>query len=188
MLDPAEIAPEKLRPLRRVEYDRLVELGVFEDERVELLHGVLVAMSPQGTRHSGTIQRLNMILVPAVVGRADVRVQSPFAASEDSEPEPDLAIVPPGDCFREHPQSALLVIEVADESLRKDRKVKARLYASCGIPEYWVVNLVDLVVEVHTHPARGQYRTLTPHRHGDEIRLVRLPDVIVPVDEFLPKR
>jgi len=79
-----------VRPLRREEYDRLVESGSFQDERVELLHGVIVRMSPQGSRHAWCVRRLTMLLVPAVAGRAEVQIQSPFAADDDSEPEPDV--------------------------------------------------------------------------------------------------
>jgi Uma2 family endonuclease len=73
----------------------MVELGLFEGERVELLYGVVVQMSPKGTRHDAVIQRLNQLLVPALIPRAGVRIQSAFAASDGSEPEPDIAIFPP---------------------------------------------------------------------------------------------
>ncbi len=143
--------------MRRAEYERLVALGAFEDERVELLHGVLVDMSPNKPGHVSPIDRLTMILVPALVGRAIVRVQSPIAAGDESEPEPDLAVVPPGDYRQEHPAHALLVIEVALSSLNKDRHVKAPLYAASGFLEYWIVDVAGQAVEVHAAPADGVY-------------------------------
>src|SRR5689334_17135087 len=89
VLDTAQLAPERPRPLRRTEYEHLVEAGAFVDERIELLEGVLVQMSPQGAEHADVVSRLNMLFVRLVGDRAVVRVQSPFAASDDSEPEPD---------------------------------------------------------------------------------------------------
>src|SRR3989442_1740561 len=89
------VSPERLRPLRRDEFERMVAGGLFRDERVELLQGVLVEMSPQGTRHADTIQRLTAKLVQALVGRAEVRIQLPLAVSDESLPEPDVAAVSP---------------------------------------------------------------------------------------------
>lgn len=143
LLATSILAGERQRPLRREEYDRLVEQGCFEDERVELLHGMLITMSPQGPRHATVIENLTMLLVPAVLGRARVRVQSPLAASDDSEPEPDLSMVAPGPRPHGHPHTALLVVEVAETSLAKDRQIKAGIYVACGVPEYWVVNLPE---------------------------------------------
>jgi hypothetical protein len=97
---------EQIRPLRRVEYDKLIELGAFDSERIELLNGALVPMSPTGPSHSSSVQKLATLLLPALLGRAAVRVQSPFAALELSEPEPDIVVAPPGDYDTEHPSSA----------------------------------------------------------------------------------
>src|SRR5262245_32807164 len=134
MLPVDPLPASSLRPLRRAEYDRLVELGAFAEERIELLYGQLVQMSPQGTRHAYVIGQLNQILVPLLLKRALVRVQMPLAASDISEPEPDLALVEPRAHLSDHPQSAFLVVEVAGDSLQKDRVVKARLYAESGVP------------------------------------------------------
>lgn len=189
-VDPAalaeDLAPEAVRPLRRAEYEQMVERGVFEDERVELLHGVLVSMSPQHAPHAEVLVRLNELLVPAVAGRARVRVQLPLAVSEDSEPEPDLAVVAPGDQSRAHPASALLVIEVADTSLRKDRRAKGPVYAAAAVPEYWIVNLVERVIEVHRQPGSGRYQAVSRHGRGEQVALVAFPDVRLPVDAILP--
>src|SRR5258705_7967248 len=117
------------RPLRRVEYDKLVELGVFEGERIELLEGRLVYMTPPGPPHASTVDKLMELFFRGLGDRARIRVQSPFAALETSEPQPDLAIVPRADYEREHPSRADLVIEVSDSSLRYDRGPKLPVYA-----------------------------------------------------------
>lgn len=185
MLDLSQIAPESVRLLSRVEYDKLVELGMFEDERVELLYGMVVAMTPIGPPHSGVVQRLNRLLLLALDPRAGVRVQLPLAASDGSEPEPDVAIVPPGDYDDAHPSEAYLIVEVAETSLNKDRTVKARLYAECGVPEYWVVNLIDGIIEVHTDIVRGAYARLISYRKSESIQLQRFPDVSIAVSDVL---
>ena len=179
------VAPERLRPLRRVEYERMVEGGLFADERVELLQGVIVEMSPQGTRHAATVQRLTSTLVPALAGRAEVRIQLPLAVAVDSLPEPDVAAVAPGNYDRAHPATAFLVVEVAETSINKDRLVKTEIYARAGIPEYWIVDLVAGVVEVHTDVIEGRYGRLTPCRSTDAIRLREFPAVEIKVADII---
>ena len=178
-------APEHIRPLRRIEYDRLVALGTFEGERIELIAGELRRMSPIGPPHTSTVDRLNELLVLALVGRARVRVQGSFAAGELSEAEPDFGVLPLGDYDAAHPHQAHLIIEVADSSLKYDRGLKAELYAECGVPEYWVVNLVDRVVEVSRGPRAGGYEHISVYRKGSRLRLLAFPDVEFTVDDFL---
>src|SRR5512144_538416 len=110
----SSIEPELVRSFKRSEYDRMVELGLFQDERVELIRGVLVKMSPQLAPHASTIRKLTQLLMAQLQGRFALSIQSPLALSDDSEPEPDVAIVPLGDYDAEHPRTALLIIEVAD--------------------------------------------------------------------------
>lgn len=181
----AASAAEVIRPLRRVEYDQLVALGAFHDERIELIEGQLVAMSPIGTPHNATVQRLNRLLVLALEGRAGVRCQSSFAALEFSEPEPDFAVVPPGDYDRDHPSEAYLIVEVAESSLFMDRGKKLRLYASCTVPEYWVVNLPERCIEVYTGPSPGAYARVTRYERGQVIPLVAFPDLSFAVSDIL---
>jgi Uma2 family endonuclease len=185
VLDPAEIQPDERRLIRRSEYERMVDLGLFEDERVELLYGVIVKMSPHGPEHDAPLARLNELLVAGLRGRARIRVQSSFAASDGSEPEPDLAVVPPGDYDDAHPSTAWLIVEVAKSSLAKDRGPKARLYAESGVPEYWVVNLVDGLIEVHTLPQDGLYRQIIRYGRKDTIRSERFADLDVAVADIL---
>jgi Uma2 family endonuclease len=181
-----QLERERLRPLRRGEYDRLVALGCFEDERLELLHGMLVAMSPQSALHAEVIHRIARLLWAALADRAVVRLQTPLAVSEDSEPEPDVAVVPPGDYSAAHPDRALLVVEVADSSIRTDRLVKSGLYAEAGIPEYWLVDLDERVVEVSRDPAGGRYGSSQRVGREETLRPLALGDVELHVADFLP--
>ena len=176
---------QQTRPIRRDEWEKMARLGLFEGERVELLYGAIVQMSPKGPPHESAIERLNELFVTAFKGRARVRVQSSFAASDSSQPEPDLALVPLGSHREDHPHEAFLLIEVSDSSLPVDRKIKAQLYAESNVPEYWIVNVRDSIVEVHTEIVRGEYTKVTPYRAGSRITLVSFPDVSFAVDDIL---
>lgn len=158
---------------------------MFEGERVELLYGMVVTMSPHGPPHDSAVEELTELLVRALAGRARVRIQSAFAASDGSEPEPDVAVVPKGAHHQGHPTEAWLIIEVAESSLKKDRGLKAQLYAESGVPEYWVVNLPDRLIEVHSEIVGGAYARVTPYRPGDSVPLLQFPDVQVPVSDVL---
>jgi Uma2 family endonuclease len=186
VIDPSTLDPERVRPLRRAEYDRLVELGCFEDEKIELLHGLLVAMSPQGESHVYAISKLTVLFVRCIGDRAMVRIQAPLAVADDSEPEPDLALVPNEGYSPEHPTRALLVVEVAQASLRKDRLVKASLYARAGIPEYWIVNLEEHVIEVYRKARDGAYTSVIAHGPSETLSPEAFEDIRVPVAEVLP--
>lgn len=163
----------------------MVELGLFNNERVELIGGVLVKMSPQYAPHASTVQKLMQLLVRRL-DRFTVRVQSPLALSEDSEPEPDVAVVPLGHYETEHPTGALLVIEVSDSSLRTDR-TKAAVYAAAGIGEYWIVNLGARAVEIYSTPRGERYTEVRTLGTGETLRPAALPDVAIAVDDILPK-
>jgi Uma2 family endonuclease len=185
MLNLEQLAPERLRPLTRAEYDRLVETGTFQDERVELLYGMLVAMSPQNPGHSYVIQQLTEVL-SILRGRAVVRVQLPLALGEESEPEPDVVVSPKGDYSREHPKKALLVVEVAESSLTKDRKIKGRLYAESGVLEYWVVNVAGGTVERYTQPQGRKFGRKEALKRSAQIRLAAFPEIVVRIADILP--
>lgn len=184
MLD--HVSQDQLRPLLRSEYDELIRLGRFEGEKIELLFGVLVRMTPIGAPHSSTVARVTNLFVRLLPDeQAAVRSQQPFAALPDSEPEPDLVIAPPGEYDTDHPEKTRLVIEVADSSLARDRGMKQRLYALAGVPEYWIVNLVDGVIEVYTRPENGAYASVTKHAPGETLRPIQLPDLAIGVDQIL---
>jgi Uma2 family endonuclease len=176
-----------IRPLRRAEFERLAVLGYFDDERVELLGGALVEMTPPDPSHDHAVNRLARLLVVQLGDAAEVRVQSAFAASEDSEPLPDVVVAPRGDYWHEHPASAMLVVEVARSSLGKDRGPKAILYATAAVEEYWIVNIVDGVVEVYREPlGDGRWGRVTLHRRGERIAPVAFPSVTIAVDDIVP--
>lgn len=175
---------EPMRPLRRAEYDQLVELGVFDGEKLELIEGRLVLMSPEGARHAKVVARIHRALLLALDGRAIVRTGAPLAVSTTSAPEPDVAAVPIDD-VPGHPTTAFLAVEVSDSSLRRDRFIKPALYAGAGVPEYWIVDLAADAVIVLRDPVDGGYATSTPAARGHVIALVAFPDVSVQVEEIL---
>jgi Uma2 family endonuclease len=149
------VGDRAVRPLTADEVLRMVEVGILsDDERVELLHGVLTAVSPQSEEHVAVLQRLQRWLAPMVVaGTHDVRVQVPLAVPDrTSLPEPDVAVVERDDSCLAHPRSALLVIEVAVSSLRTDTRIKPPLYAAARVPELWVVDVAARRVAVFTEP------------------------------------
>jgi Uma2 family endonuclease len=188
MLRLDALAPETPRPIRRTEFERMVELGLFEDEGVELLEGVIVTMSPQGPDQADVVTELTEALVGALAGRARVRPQSAYAASETSEPEPDIAVVPPGRHGKAHPDTAYLIVEVARTSRKKDREIKPQIYAASGVDEYWVVDLVDQTIVVHRDPTGEGFRTVTTHGRGEEVVMARFPDVRLAVDRILGEK
>jgi Uma2 family endonuclease len=173
------------------EYDRMGEVGLLaEDERVELLEGEVIAMTPIGSPHAGTVKRLTELLVIALTGRAIVGVQDPVWLSDLSEPKPDVAVLRPREDFYTsgHPRPAdvLLLIEVADTTAAFDRNVKRPLYAAAGIPEVWVVDLAAKVVDVALDPAPDGYRDVRPVRRDGVISPGAFPDVRISVAELLP--
>lgn len=184
----ADLDPDDVRPLLRVEYDLLVESGAFEEERVELLEGTLVTMTPQDSAHAYTVQRLTELLTVALQGRASVRVQSPLALTDDSEPEPDVAVVPIADYSAHHPASVHLIVEVANTSVQRDRFVKAPLYAHAGVPEYWIVDLGSRTVRVCRRPSAGEFTDVTSHGENDALHLSSFPHVAIAIRSFLPTR
>jgi Uma2 family endonuclease len=161
----------------------MISAGLFQHERIELVRGALIEMSPQNIPHSYAIQVLNQLLVPPLVGRAGVRVQLPFNAADDSVPEPDVALVAPVARRDAHPDQAFLLIEIANDSLRFDRKKKAPLYARAGVPEYWIVNLVDRVIERRSEPVGAAYAALTVFRPGESLAPLAFPDVSIRIAE-----
>jgi Uma2 family endonuclease len=177
-------------PVRRftiAEYHRLIDAGIIgEDERVELLEGVIVRMSPQNEAGVRVLTFLMRHLNRTLSDEYQVRPQSPITLpSSGSEPEPDLAVVRAADAPSrlDHPQTALLAIEVSLSSLRFDRKVKARVYARAGIAEYWIVNVKAERVEVFRDPdpEAGAYRTALTVGRAETLVSVAVPALSVPV-------
>lgn len=181
-----QLSVDSVRRFSRAEYDRLVEQGWFTDERLELIEGLLVTVSPQGTSHADVIAHITESLIRLLGERASVRSQLPFAATDDSEPEPDVAVVPRARYRDEHPRSAYLIIEVADSSLRYDR-YKASVYAAASVPEYWIVDLKAARVAVYLEPdpATGVYRSTREHRAGEVLQPAAFPDLAIAVADLL---
>jgi Uma2 family endonuclease len=147
-------APLTLRHWTRLEYDRLVELGVFEGEPLELLGGQLVVAEPHGADHASAISAVDYAVRAILPSGWLVRIQLPVSLDDESEPEPDLVVVPgrPSDYRGSHPDRPVLAIEVAESSLSFDRNHKGSLYARAGVQDYWIVNLIDRVLEVYRDP------------------------------------
>ena len=181
-----DLEPTAFRPLLRREYDALVEMGHLVDEPIELIRGRLVYVVPQGEKHSFAIRRLNRALVRLTPPQLEVCPQVPLAVSDDSEPEPDFALVPAGDYLEAHPTTALLVIEVAASSARRDRAIKGPLYAEAGIPEFWLVDLERGVVEVYTDPREDGYSKVREVGRGERIASSAVPEIAREGDDFLP--
>ena len=180
---------------RRAEYERLVSLGMFVGERLELLDGVLLVREPQGSSHAAIVAQIGLVLAAAFGAGWHPRLHAPLALDDDSEPEPDVAMVTgsPRDHVRAHPTTAALVVEVADSSLRLDRRLKAGLYARAGLPEYWIVNLVEGTIEVHRQPAPDAntahgwiYRSAEVLRPPGVVTPLAAPGAQVSVADLLP--
>jgi Uma2 family endonuclease len=186
-----KLTEPQARRWTREEYYRLAEEGWFQGQRVMLLNGDIIQMPPQGYTHRKAIL-LTVDILRKIFGTTDhVCSQMPLNASLDSDPEPDVAVIK-GSVKEStaHPETALLVVEVADSSLRIDRR-KASLYAAAGVPEYWIVNLGDLRLEVFRNPAKepgaewgwsyGAPKELTL---SESISPLARPDAIVRVAEL----
>ena len=166
------------------------EAGVFaEGDRVELIEGELIQMSPIGSAHSGAINGTTRALVRAVGDAAIVSVQNPVRLGDHSEPEPDFLLLRPRpDDYRIRTplaEDVLLLIEVADSSLRYDRAVKLPLYARHGIPEVWIVDLVANTVETFARPEADAYALTGQGSRGETLSPMLLPDVPIPVTAIL---
>lgn len=172
----AATAPVPYR-FTREEYYRMGEAGLFADKRVELLDGEIITMAPQNSPHAAITNRIAYVLMRLLGTAVSIRIQTPIVLDDWSEPEPDIAVCQPDpdDYEREHPKAGdvLLVIEVADASLSYDRGRKVAAYAGSGIPEYWIVNLVDRRIEVLSDPDRAAQRYQRAHSvlAGDSLLL-----------------
>ena len=172
------------------DYYQMAEVGLLKpDERVELIEGEIVKMSPIGPRHAGHVERLADVLSHRLGRTVHLRIQNPLRLGERSEPEPDLMLLRRHADFytSRHPTpgDVYLLVEVADSSLVYDRLTKVPLYARHGIPEVWLMNLVEGHVAVYRDPAPDGYRSLTIARAGDELRPLAFPDVVLAVGEIL---
>jgi len=187
-------------PFRRFsvsEYQRMGEEGIlFEDEHIELIDGVIIQMSTEGTRHSAIMSNIAAQFYALVIeGKALLRVQNPIVLNDDTEPEPDLTLVKTrGRAYyletHPRPDDVLLLIEVADTSLEYDKEIKLPRYATSKIEEVWIVNLVDNIIEVYREPlilANGTagYRIRTIFVKGDTLVPQAVSALKIAVDDVL---
>ncbi len=170
------------------EYEHMVRSGLFESgHHVELIEGEVIDMVPQNELHAVTLTLVDIALRRAFSTGHVFRQQSPLALGLASQPEPDLAVVTgaPRDFILKHPRTSVLVVEIADSSLLHDRTTKCALYARYDIPIYWIVNLVDGVLETYERPMSGSYQIQLVLRRGETVYVgpARTPLI---VDELLP--
>ena len=173
------------------DYYRMAEEGILsERERVELIDGEVLVMSPIGSRHAACVTRANQELVRGAGGSALVRPGNPVRLDAFNEPQPDFTLVRPrADLYESShpgPSDVILVVEISDSSLEYDRGVKAALYARWGLVEYWVADLNAQRLWIYSSPDNGTYRTVEERRRGDKVAPRLLPACLIPVDVFLP--
>jgi Uma2 family endonuclease len=172
------------------EYHRMIAAEILRDRRVELLKGEIVEMSPEGEPHAYCSDEAGEYLAKLLGERAKIRQAKPITLPNDSEPEPDIAIVQRlGRDYREHhpyPENIFWLIEYANSSLEKDLEIKSKIYAEVGIPEYWVVNLKKLHLVVFREPLEGDYATKLTLTAGI-IQPLAFPDVSVSVEQIINK-
>jgi Uma2 family endonuclease len=181
-----ETAPTRRR-FTLAEYHRMGEVGILgEDDRVELIEGEIVQMSPPGNRHIAFVINLENLLAQRVAGRALVSTQNPVVLTGDTEPQPDITVLRRR-AYKDHRVSAddvALLIEVADTSLSYDRRTKLRLYAQAAIPEYWIVDCTAEAVEVHRNPTEDRYRDFSRVAAPATLRLQAFPDIELTLAEI----
>ena len=181
---------------KRVEYDRLIETGFFQaGDPIELLGGQLIVAEPQGSSHFAAIRATEEALRVAFGPGWEVRTQGPVALDDESEPEPDVAVVPGSfrDYASEHPSRPVLVVEVSESSLSLDRHHKESLYARAQLADYWIVNLVDRVLEVHREPGADatslfgwRYRSVVAFGPDASVSPLAAPGARIRVADLLP--
>lgn len=175
------------------DYHRMIEAGILDGRKVELLDGVITEMAPQGTPHAYYSDESGDYLTDLLGKRAKIREAKPITLGDNSEPEPDIAIVKPlGAVYLEHHPYAddiFWLIEYSDSSLRKDLESKAKIYARAGIREYWVINLQEGTLVVFSAPVDGEYRDEQILTEGI-LQPLAFPDLVVSVNRLIgsPRR
>lgn len=186
------IAPPILQRhrLNVTDYYRMAQAGILgEDDRCELIEGEIIDMAPIGSEHVSCVNRLTQLFAVRAAGRAIVSAQNPVRLSALSEPQPDVALLRYRDDFYRQahpaPEDVLLIVEVADASLRYDREVKLPLYARHGIPEVWIVDLQNSRVEIFRRPEGDGYRKMIQPERNEAVAPASLPDCLVDLGSLL---
>ena len=180
----------KRRRFTVADFLRLAEIGFLaDDERVELIRGEIIEMSPISEGHASTVMRLVSLLSRMFGQRALLSVQNPVQLDDATLPQPDVALLRPRDDFygQRHPgpEDTLLLIEVSDTTLTYDRRVKTALYSAAGVMEYWIINLQKRQIEVYREPQSEGYRTTTRYAPGEMLSPLAFPDINLKVDEII---
>jgi Uma2 family endonuclease len=185
----------RTRQWKRLEYERLIEAGFFQPgDKVELIGGQLMVAEPQGSRHAATVGLVADALRAAFGSGWYVTVQVPVALDDESEPEPDVSVVPgtPREYWDAHPSWPVLVVEVAESSVVLDREYKAGLYARAGVPDCWILGIEEGIVEIHRQPVSSpdarygwRYADVQHLGRGATITPVALPSASIPVADLL---
>ena len=172
------------------QYHQMSEAGIFsENDKVELINGEIIEMSPIGRRHTACVNRLNSVFSQLLGKKVIIAVQNPITLNNLSEPQPDIALLKPRADFYEsghpQPQDVFLLIEVADSSLEYDRDVKIPLYASSGITEVWLVDIYEQAIIVYRYPSENGYSDIQKLSRGEKMSIQAFPEVNLVVDDIL---
>jgi Uma2 family endonuclease len=187
--------PPQVHQWTRDEYYKMAEAGLFEGKHVELIEGRIIEMSPMGSTHATGVSLAGDSLRSVIGHGLHIRSQMPLDLGDLSEPEPDIAVVmgKARDYTNGHPKTAVLLVEVSESSLDYDRTEQASLYAAAGIPDYWVLNLIDRRLEVRRGPVPDPnelygfgYRTVTILHEGDFVSPLAAPQTSIAVADLLP--
>lgn len=187
---PSDQQPS-LRLLTTTEYEQMIAAGIFnEDDRVELLEGVMVEMSPKGMKHETSTDRASRYFIRVLDDRVIVRNQNPIRLNDYSEPEPDLVLAVPEEheyAYRHPtPKDLYLILEVADTTLAYDRNRKGLSYAKAGIIQYLILNVNDMEIEDYREPSADGYRRKQTYTAGESFNLAAFPNITIRVSDLLP--
>ncbi|MFB2882008.1 Uma2 family endonuclease [Floridanema aerugineum] len=172
------------------QYHQMIEAGILtEDDRVELIRGEIVEMTPINRRHSAHVSRLNELFILRLAQLVTVGVQNPVELNDTSEPQPDISLLRRKADFYESghpkPQDILLLVEVADTTVESDREIKIPLYAENGIVEVWLVDINEQCIEVYREPSPNGYQNIQRFVRGENLSILAFPEIIISVDEVL---
>jgi Uma2 family endonuclease len=187
---PAEVVPVRRRKYNVSEYYRMAEVGILgHEERLELIDGEILVMSPVGSPHASVVKRIAALLFSVLSGRATIGVQDPVRLDDASEPEPDISILRYDSDFynKAHPTPADVhwLIEVMDSSAPYDRGEKLPLYARANVPEVWLVDLNGAVIETYRRPVGEAYTETQDFGRGQSLAPEAFPDAVFAVDDIL---
>ncbi|AVZ31193.1 Uma2 family endonuclease [Nodularia spumigena CS-584] len=172
------------------QYHQMLESGILrEDDRVELIRGEIIEMSPIGTKHAACVKCLNKLLYSKLGDRVLIAIQDPIILTNKSEPQPDVALLKPRDDFYEtahpQPQDIFLLIEVADSTVMYDREEKIPLYAEAKIMEVWLIDINAQIVEVYQQPTAAGYQVMQKFTCGQSLSITAFPDVNITINEII---